>query len=199
MASSLVAPTSSSFFPFQPISQSLHLHSHHRQLKFPWSVHASSGDESSIQTDGPEASSSSSSASPPFDAPTSTIATSSKQPPPVSLSLEDVNPVGLGRRSRQLFDEVWRRFTELGQLTRSPRDDEEYSSVLIGGPMCEFTIPGAESTTVLVAGATSRVGRIVIRKLQLRGYKVKVGDFTSPSWLSHACRCDYCIAMATTF
>lgn len=39
--------------------------------------------------------------------------------------------------------------------------------------MCEFTIPGAESTTVLVAGATSRVGRIVIRKLQLRGYKVK--------------------------
>lgn len=180
MASSLVArlpaspaSTSSAFFPFQSIPQTLPLHSHVRHLRFPWSVHASAGDETSTQTDGPEAPSSSSS---PLDVPspsTSTVVTSNKQPPAVSLSLEDVNPVGLGRRSRQLFDEVWRRFTELGQLTRSPRDSEEYESVLVGGPMCEFTIPGAESTTVLVAGATSRVGRIVIRKLQLRGYKVK--------------------------
>lgn len=99
--------------------------------------------------------------------------TASKQPPPVSLTLDDVNPVGLGRRSRQLFDQAWRRFTELGQLTRSPGPEEDYESVLIGGPMCDFTIPGAESTMVLVAGATSRVGQIVIRKLQLRGYKVK--------------------------
>eukprot|EP01018_Ginkgo_biloba_P026975 Gb_02290 [translate_table: standard] len=91
----------------------------------------------------------------------------------VSLSLENVNPVGLGRKSRQIFDEVWRKFSELGQLSRTPRNDEEFESVLVGGPMCEFTIPGAQDTTVLVVGATSRIGRIVVRKLMLRGYKVK--------------------------
>ncbi|KAK7254986.1 hypothetical protein RIF29_28385 [Crotalaria pallida] len=89
----------------------------------------------------------------------------------VSLSLEDVNPVGLGRRSRQLFDEVWRKFSGLGQISRTIRtDDDEYVSV---PPMCEFAIPGAQNTTVLVVGATSRIGRIVVRKLMLRGYSVK--------------------------
>ncbi|CAL4971500.1 unnamed protein product [Urochloa decumbens] len=42
-----------------------------------------------------------------------------------------------------------------------------------GGPMCEFAVPGARDTTVLVVGATSRIGRIVVRKLMLRGYNVK--------------------------
>jgi len=42
-----------------------------------------------------------------------------------------------------------------------------------GGPMCEFTVPGAQDITVLVVGATSRIGRIVVRKLMLRGYNVK--------------------------
>lgn len=89
--------------------------------------------------------------------------------------LDDVNPVGLGRRSRQVFDEVWRKFSGLGQISRTIRSDDE-SSLLIreGGPMCEFAIPGAQNTTVLVVGATSRVGRIVVRKLMLRGYTVKV-------------------------
>lgn len=92
------------------------------------------------------------------------------------LSLDDVNPVGLGRRSRQLFDDVWRRLTDLGQLTSStrPSDEFDYEKVVVGGPMCDFTTPNAELTTVLVAGATGRVGRILVRKLQLRGYKVKV-------------------------
>jgi GDP-D-mannose dehydratase len=40
--------------------------------------------------------------------------------------------------------------------------------------MCEFTIPDAAFTTVLVAGATGKVGRILVRKLLLRGYTVKV-------------------------
>lgn len=92
----------------------------------------------------------------------------------VMKRLDDVNPVGLGRRSRQIFDEVWRKFSELGQISRTSRDDDE-NSLLIreGGPMCEFAIPGAQNTTVLVVGATSRVGRIVVRKLMLRGYTVK--------------------------
>lgn len=91
----------------------------------------------------------------------------------ITIGLDDVNPVGLGRRSRQIFDEVWRKFSGLGQISRTA--DESLDSVFIreGGPMCEFTIPGAQNTTVLVVGATSRIGRIVIRKLMLRGYSVK--------------------------
>lgn len=97
-------------------------------------------------------------------------------PPPPSLSLDDVNPVGLGRRSRQLFDEVWRKFSGLGQISSTIRaDDREALDALLvrEGPMCEFAIPGAQSTVVLVVGATSRIGRIVVRKLMLRGYSVK--------------------------
>ncbi|XP_077217313.1 high chlorophyll fluorescence phenotype 173 isoform X2 [Tasmannia lanceolata] len=95
-----------------------------------------------------------------------------KQQSSVSLILDDVNPVGLGRKSRQIFDEVWRKFSGLGQISRT-RTDESLDTVLIRGPMCEFTVPGAQDTTVLVVGATSRIGRIVVRKLMLRGYKVK--------------------------
>ncbi|KAL4331778.1 hypothetical protein GQ457_07G032890 [Hibiscus cannabinus] len=94
----------------------------------------------------------------------------------VSLSLDDVNPVGLGRKSRQIFDDVWRKFSGLGQISRTPRADEREAldALLIReGPMCEFAIPGAQNTTVLVVGATSRIGRIVVRKLMLRGYAVK--------------------------
>ncbi|XP_022998233.1 uncharacterized protein LOC111492938 [Cucurbita maxima] len=98
------------------------------------------------------------------------------QPPQPKISLDDVNPVGLGRKSRQLFDEVWRKFSGLGQISRTTRmdDKEALDAMLIReGPMCEFAIPGAQNTTVLVVGATSRIGRIVVRKLMLRGYSVK--------------------------
>lgn len=92
----------------------------------------------------------------------------------VMKRLVDVNPVGLGRRSRQIFDEAWRKFSELGQISRTTRiNDENSLFIQEGGPMCEFAIPGAQNTTVLVVGATSRVGRIVVRKLMLRGYSVK--------------------------
>ncbi|KAI3495458.1 hypothetical protein L1887_37799 [Cichorium endivia] len=92
----------------------------------------------------------------------------------VMKRLVDANPVGLGRRSRQIFDEAWRKFSELAQISETIRTNDE-SSLLIqeGGPMCEFAISGAQNTTVLVVGATSCVGRIVVRKLMLRGYSVK--------------------------
>ncbi|XP_037464476.1 protein HIGH CHLOROPHYLL FLUORESCENCE PHENOTYPE 173, chloroplastic-like [Triticum dicoccoides] len=97
-----------------------------------------------------------------------------------SLDLDEVmavSPVGLGRRSRQLFDEVWRKFSRLGQMSSASATEalaEAEQAVLSrGGPMCEFTVPGAQDTTVLVVGATSRIGRIVVRKLMLRGYNVK--------------------------
>ncbi|XP_038896138.1 protein HIGH CHLOROPHYLL FLUORESCENCE PHENOTYPE 173, chloroplastic [Benincasa hispida] len=99
-----------------------------------------------------------------------------QQPPQPKITLDDVNPVGLGRKSRQLFDEVWRKFSGLGQISRTTRmDDKEALDALLirEGPMCEFAIPGAQNTTVLVVGATSRIGRIVVRKLMLRGYSVK--------------------------
>jgi E1A/CREB-binding protein len=104
------------------------------------------------------------------------------------VALDDVivNPVGLGRRSRQVFDEVWRKFSRLGQMSSasSAAVAEQDPAVLFrGGPMCDFTVPGAQDTTVLVVGATSRIGRIVVRKLMLRGYNVKVLLFSSPNWL----------------
>ncbi|XP_039788115.1 protein HIGH CHLOROPHYLL FLUORESCENCE PHENOTYPE 173, chloroplastic-like isoform X1 [Panicum virgatum] len=94
------------------------------------------------------------------------------------VALDDVivNPVGLGRRSRQVFDEVWRKFSRLGQMSSasSAAVAEQDPAVLFrSGPMCEFTVPGAQDITVLVVGATSRIGRIVVRKLMLRGYNVK--------------------------
>uniref|UniRef100_A0A7I4B1K6 NAD(P)-binding domain-containing protein n=1 Tax=Physcomitrium patens TaxID=3218 RepID=A0A7I4B1K6_PHYPA len=93
----------------------------------------------------------------------------------VTITLDDVNPVRLGRRTRQVFDDAWRRLTKLGLLTSASRPSDEYDfeTVVVGGPMCDFQTPNAELTTVLIAGATGRVGRILIRKLQLRGYKVK--------------------------
>ncbi|KAH6833274.1 high chlorophyll fluorescence phenotype 173 [Perilla frutescens var. hirtella] len=93
----------------------------------------------------------------------------------IKSRLDEVNPVGLGRRSRQIFDEVWRKFSGLGQISRTVRTDDDEAALLLreGGPMCEFAIPGAQNTTVLVVGATSRVGRLVVRKLMLRGYTVK--------------------------
>lgn len=91
----------------------------------------------------------------------------------VLKNIEAVNPVGLGRKSRQIFDEVWRKFSGLGQISRTQYDPPDLLVYGDGAPLCEFTVPGAQNTTVLVAGATSRIGRLVVRKLMLRGYTVK--------------------------
>ncbi|KAF6145764.1 hypothetical protein GIB67_016213 [Kingdonia uniflora] len=87
---------------------------------------------------------------------------------PFSLELAfSVNPVDLGRKSRQIFDQVCRKFSGLGQISRTNTDDT------LEFPMCKFTVSGAQNTAVLVVGATSRIGRVVVRKLMLRGYNVK--------------------------
>jgi len=89
------------------------------------------------------------------------------------LTMKDaVNPYNLGQKSRQLFDDVWTRVNQLGGIMNSPVD-EEIDRVLIGGAMCEYEVPMAKFTTVLVVGVTGRVGRILVRKLLLRGYTVK--------------------------
>ncbi|GER30067.1 NAD(P)-binding Rossmann-fold superfamily protein [Striga asiatica] len=115
--------------------------------------------------------------SPPEDGETPEVPTAAATSSVTAIKnrLDEVNPVGLGRKSRQIFDEVWRKFSGLGQISRTTRTDDDEAALLIreGGPMCEFAVPGAQNTTVLVVGATSRVGRIVVRKLMLRGYTVK--------------------------
>lgn len=64
---------------------------------------------------------------------------------------------------------MWQQFARLsspGQSGGRRYLDGEFQS-----PAEEFTSPTAQDTTVLVAGATGRVGRILVRKLLLRGYK----------------------------
>ncbi|PPR86986.1 hypothetical protein GOBAR_AA33707 [Gossypium barbadense] len=115
-------------------------------------------------------------------------------------------PVTTTTESMQIFDDVWRKFSGLGQISRTTRaDDREALDALLirEGPMCEFAIPGAQNTTVLVVGATSRIGRIVVRKLMLRGYTVKsveivIGDVGDPSSLQAAVEgCNKIIYCAT--
>ncbi|KAB2611063.1 hypothetical protein D8674_019095 [Pyrus ussuriensis x Pyrus communis] len=99
-----------------------------------------------------------------------------------SAEEKNVNPVGLGRRSRQHFDEVWHKFFGLGQISRTSlpdKGDALNTQLIREGPinflftMCEFVIPGDQNTTVLVVRATSIIGRIVVRKLMVRAYTVK--------------------------
>lgn len=104
--------------------------------------------------------------------PSSSPSTSSSMAP-TSSSAEapggNVNPINLGRQARRAFDEVWSAVSNLTSPTKSYIFDDE---VLALGRQ-EEDVPQAASTTVLLLGATGRVGRILTRKLLLRGYKVK--------------------------
>jgi NmrA-like family len=87
-----------------------------------------------------------------------------------------VNPIALGRRARSAVDGVWKRVLSLGappgrgtggsefmdgeELDRAFRSQGEFSAQAV-------------ATTVLVLGATGRVGTILVRKLSLRGYTVR--------------------------
>jgi hypothetical protein len=87
---------------------------------------------------------------------------------PASSPVDSVNPYVLGRQARKAFDEVWSQLSNLGSPTKSFIIDD----VLEPGRDSDFEAPQAAYTTVLVVGATGRVGRILTRKLLLRGYKV---------------------------
>ena len=90
-------------------------------------------------------------------------------------SLDSVNPISLGRQARRAFDEVWTQLSQLASPTKSfSLEDEMGMGYLVPMQSSDsFTAPQAAYTTVLVVGATGRVGRIVTRKLLLRGYRVK--------------------------
>lgn len=80
----------------------------------------------------------------------------------------NINPYALGRQARRAFDSVW------GQLENitSPTKSYVFDDVLDPSLQLEAS-PQAANTKVLVVGATGRVGKILIRKLLLRGYKVR--------------------------
>ena len=82
-----------------------------------------------------------------------------------------VNPIKLGRKSRAVLDDLWEQFASITSPTRSSPVTAQYSSA--GEGLTEFETPQAAFTTVLVVGATGRIGRVLVRKLLLRGYKVK--------------------------
>mmetsp|Transcript_42050 Transcript_42050/g.50971 ORF Transcript_42050/g.50971 Transcript_42050/m.50971 type:complete len:677 (-) Transcript_42050:497-2527(-) len=88
-----------------------------------------------------------------------------------TLNLDTFNPLKLGRNSRQLFDDVWQRVTQLGGVVQPTMYDVDE---IVGGDMCEYENPLAQYTNVMVVGATGRVGRVLVRKLLLRGYSVSV-------------------------
>lgn len=81
----------------------------------------------------------------------------------------NANPINLGRQARKAFDEVWNQLSSLASPTKSYIFDDEVEAM----GRQESDIPQAATTTVLVLGATGRVGRILTRKLLLRGYKVR--------------------------
>lgn len=81
-----------------------------------------------------------------------------------------INPIALGRKARVVVDEVWKQLSQLGSPTKSSFIIDD---ILEPGQALDFEAPQAAYTTVLVVGATGRVGRVVTRKLLLRGYKVK--------------------------
>ncbi|KAF8062069.1 HCF173 [Scenedesmus sp. PABB004] len=81
--------------------------------------------------------------------------------------LDAVNPYALGRQARRAFDDVW------GQLSSITAPTKSYVFDDVLDPSLQLEAdPVAARTKVLVVGATGRVGRILIRKLLLRGYKV---------------------------
>ena len=84
-----------------------------------------------------------------------------------------VNPIKLGRKSRAVLDDLWEQFASITSPTRSAPAialDDKYRA---GEGLTDFETPQAAFTTVLVIGATGKVGRVLVRKLLLRGYTVR--------------------------
>lgn len=82
--------------------------------------------------------------------------------------IDNVNPYELGRQARRAFDDVWGQISSLTTPTKSYVFDD-----ILDPSLSLEEDENSNNTTVLVVGATGRVGRILIRKLLLRGYKVK--------------------------
>ena len=95
-----------------------------------------------------------------------------KEVQPETFNLEDLNPISMGRRSRMIFDDVWTQLQRIGGPSRSISPQDYDIPFELDAPEA-FESPRASETTVLVTGATGRVGKVLVRKLLLRGYKVR--------------------------
>jgi uncharacterized protein YbjT (DUF2867 family) len=98
--------------------------------------------------------------------------------------LDSANPYVLGRQARQAFDGLWSQLTALASPTRAANNPsfflvDDFALANSGGAgsvtssLEEEDDPRAANTTILVVGATGRVGRVLVRKLLLRGYNVR--------------------------
>ncbi|KAE9468085.1 hypothetical protein C3L33_00003, partial [Rhododendron williamsianum] len=98
------------------------------------------------------------------------------------IKLDDVNPVGLGRRSRQIFDELWRKFSGLGQISRTTRTDDETSLLIKRAVPC-----------ALVRKADEQVVDMLPTSVE-----IVIGDVGDPSSLKAAVKgCNKIIYCAT--
>ncbi|CAG9461795.1 unnamed protein product [Pedinophyceae sp. YPF-701] len=90
------------------------------------------------------------------------------------FNLEDINPIQLGRRSRKAFDDIWTRFSSLGTPSRgaSRMYDEQLDMMMVASE-AQLDPVRTASTRVLVLGGAGRIGKVLIRKLLLRGYQVR--------------------------
>ena len=99
------------------------------------------------------------------------------------MSADDINPIAIGRKSREMFDGFFEQITSLTRLQKSTGnipgnagyDTSIYDMDLLSGDTTDMidANPQAKFTTVLVTGATGRVGKVIVRKLLLRGYGVR--------------------------
>ena len=99
------------------------------------------------------------------------------------ISADDINPIAIGRKSREMFDGFFNQITSLTRLQKSTGnipgnagyDTSIYDMDLLSGDTTDMidANPQAKFTTVLVTGATGRVGKVIVRKLLLRGYGVR--------------------------
>ena len=99
------------------------------------------------------------------------------------ISSDDINPIAIGRKSREIFDGFFDQITSLARLQKSTGnvpgnagyDTSIYDMDLLSGDTTDMidANPQAKFTTVLVTGATGRVGKVIVRKLLLRGYGVR--------------------------
>lgn len=92
---------------------------------------------------------------------------------PESSTTDAVNPIKLGRKSRAVLDDLWEQFASITSPTRSSPAIPLKEAYRAGDDLTDFETPQAAFTTVLVVGATGKVGRVLVRKLLLRGYTVR--------------------------
>ncbi|KAL0357063.1 UNVERIFIED_CONTAM: protein high chlorophyll fluorescence phenotype, chloroplastic [Sesamum calycinum] len=146
----------------------------------------------------------------------STATTTTTSVTAIKSRLDEVNPVGLGRKSRQIFDEVWRKFSGLGQISRTTRTDDDEAALLIreGGqcanspfparrtPPCLWSAPPAASAALSFASLCSEA---LVRKAEKEvvdmlptSVEIVTGDVGEPSTLKAAVEgCNKIIYCAT--